>query len=250
MSIIRTLFAHDATQWVLRNIDTLPKRARFRAYNAIRNLEWADTAFEAAIPIPATYCALHATEEAVAAFVSCAKECGYGDDAKINIRDHEAKAAVSLLTQAVINALQGVSPAVAYHEEKDVVAARLSFDGEHSFGPASLGMVEFFDGPEKTKTAEHLTDVLHKQFKDQTALRHEVRRIQTARNAIFYANEKGVPTGFHEPQETLERECKIVLALVWGAIDLYDKKSYKLPLVVQALRTATLLIEDLKANKK
>ncbi|MEY8099674.1 hypothetical protein AB9F29_20040 [Falsihalocynthiibacter sp. S25ZX9] len=73
MSVINEIMQNEAAAWINSQINELPDRAKFRASSALR---WANGIFDSDMPIPACFCALHATEEAVAAFISCAKECG------------------------------------------------------------------------------------------------------------------------------------------------------------------------------
>lgn len=113
MSVIDQMMQLEAARWINEKIKDLPDSAKFRAASAIRSLQWANANYDAAMPIPAAYFALHATEEAVASFICCAKACGYGAHAKINLKDHQAKATVSLLAQKVANLLEPYQPAIA-----------------------------------------------------------------------------------------------------------------------------------------
>ena len=91
MTEIERIMQLEVSGWIREKIKELPDSGKFRAVSAIRSLQWANANYVAGMPIPAAYFALHATEEAVASFISCAKDCHYGDDAKINLRDHQAR---------------------------------------------------------------------------------------------------------------------------------------------------------------
>jgi hypothetical protein len=249
MSVIDKIMSEEAAKWVNLKIEELPDRAKFRAYNSIRSLNWANTIFyEADLPIPACYCAMHATEEAIAAFISSAKESGYGDDAKINIKDHQAKATISLLSQKLSNILSKYSPAVAHEPKSDTLVARLSCNGELIYHPASVHLIHFRDS--KDHVAENFFDDVVKMFdSDIGSLRNAVLNIQEARNGMFYADSCGYPSGFDAPEQSLERECQISLGLIWASIDIHRSKGELAPLIVQVLRTANMIIAELKISK-
>lgn len=247
MGSIDRIMSCEPAKWVNAKIDELPDRAKFRAFNSIRSLNWANIIYEAGLPIPACYCALHATEEAVAAFISSAKISGYGDDAKINILDHQSKATISLLTQKMSNILQQYSPAVAFDPKNDALAARLSHNGEYVYNVASVDLIHFRDS--ENRVSEDFFDELVKMFGDIKELKNAILIGQNARNKIFYADSEGYPTGFDKPEDSLERECQVSLGLIWASIEIHRRKGELSPLIVQALRTANLVISELKKGK-
>lgn len=67
MSVIDDIMQKETAVWINHEIADLPDRAKFRASSSMRSLKWANDIFDADIPIPACFCALHATEEAKAA---------------------------------------------------------------------------------------------------------------------------------------------------------------------------------------
>jgi hypothetical protein len=238
----------DPARWINSKISELPDEAKFRAFNSIRFLNWANTIYNIELPIPACYCALHATEEAVAAFISSAKMSGYGDDAKsINIRDHQAKATVSLIAQKISILLQHYNPAIAVDPKSGILAARFTQNGEHVYRTASLNLVHFLDA--RNHIASDFFAELVKMFGDIQELKRKITQGQEGRNAIFYASNKGIPAGFNEPEKTIERECKLSLGLIWASIDIHQSKGELLPFVVQAFRTANRTLEELKKKK-
>jgi len=244
MSVIDEIMRRESAAWISGQIDELPDRGKFRASSALRSLQWANGIFDAGMPIPACFCALHATEEAVAAFVSCAKECGYDEAKNINIKDHAAKATVSLLAQKVSGILLRYKVAVALNPKSQALAARYIAEGQTHYNEASTKLFDYRDDEENVQPDFY--DELVKMFGDVKELKKAVRVVQEARNTIFYASSKGYPTGFEDPSESLSRECQLTLGLIWGAIDLTRNAGQKIPFIEQALRTANIVIADLK----
>ena len=196
------------------------------------------------MPIPACYCALHATEEAVAAFISCAKELDYGDDAKINIRDHQAKATVSLIVQIIVKALRPLNLAIAFDPKSDAIIARYDLKGEQVYAPAKAELLCFL--ADEHSAVVDFFDYAIQSFGGVTNLTNEVKRGQDIRNKIFYASNDGVPTGFIDPVKCFERECQVSLSLIWACIDMSRNNRIKIPIISQALRTANIVIKELK----
>ena len=137
MSVIDQIMQGEPGAWIASQVNELPERGKFRAANALRSLQWANGIFDAGMPIPACFCALHATEEAVASFISCAKECGYDEAKNINIKDHEAKATVSLMAQKVSDILFPYQVAIAVNPNTQTLAARYIVDGQTHYSEAS-----------------------------------------------------------------------------------------------------------------
>lgn len=247
MNAIEEIMRLDAAKWINRRVEDLPDSGRFRASSAIRSLQWASRNLEAEMPIPAAYFALHATEEAVAAFVSCAKECGYGDDAKINLRDHKAKATVSLLAQKTSNFLTDFAPAIAVDPSGDRLMARFTVDGQLQFCEASTNLFHFTRGKDGDRKEDFL-DELVEAFGDIGRLKDAVAMGQEARNEILYATGNALPTGFLDPEASLRRECQLTLGLIWAAIDMTRSKRGGIAFIAQALRTTMLVIEDMSSK--
>ncbi|CUH52645.1 hypothetical protein [Shimia marina] len=244
MSVIDEIIQRESAEWIISQIDGLPDRGKFRAASALRSLQWANGIFDAGMHIPACFCALHATEEAVAAFISCAKECDYNEAKDINIKDHAAKATVSLLAQKVSEILLQYKVAVALNTKPRTLIARYILDGQTHYNEASTKLFHYCD--DEGTMLPDFYDELVKMFDDVNELKKTVRVGQEARNTIFYASSKGYPTGFDDPSESLCRECQLTLGLIWGAIDLTRNAGQKIPFIEQALRTANIVIADLK----
>lgn len=247
MSVIDSLMRLETAAWINSRIGELPDRAKFRASSALRSLQWANDIYEANMPIPACFCALHATEEAVAAFISCAKVYGYADARMINIKDHADKATISLLAQKVSNLLTPYKVAVALNPETDNLVLRYVLDDKTYYSDASAKLFHFRD--DKEKPLSDFYDELVDMFGDIAELITAVRRGQEARNKIFYATSTGYPTGFDTPEVSLAREGQISLGLIWAALDIKRNEGELIPFFKQALRTANIVIAELKKKE-
>ncbi|WP_417597366.1 hypothetical protein [Pararhodobacter oceanensis] len=244
MSVITPIMQLEAASWIENQIVELPDRAKYRAYSAVRSLKWANDIYKADMPIPACFCALHATEEAVAAFISCAKVRGYADAKCINITDHAEKATVSLLAQKVSNILQPYKIALALDPNQDVLVSRHIVDGKVYYNEASATLFHFLD--DKGDMSPDFYEELVETFGNVDELISAVRLGQKARNEIFYATSTGYPTGFDTPEELLIRECQLSLGLIWGAVDINRNGDQLIPFFSQALQTAKILVGKLK----
>lgn len=249
MNAIEEIMQLEAAKWIGAKIAELPDRARYRAYSAIRSLQWASRNFHFDMPIPAAYFALHATEEAVAAFVSSAKACGYGEDAKaINLKDHLAKATVSLLAQKLSNFLADFKPGIAVEPAKDLLLVRFTVDEVMRVQEASTSLFHFTNGPDTERKPDFLDEVVG-SFGDIQALMQEVKRGQEVRNEIFYATGAGLPSGFLDPEASLRRECGLTLGLIWAAIDINRNQAEPIAFIAQALRTANRVIDEVRSQR-
>lgn len=196
------------------------------------------------MPVPACFCALHATEEAVAAFISCAKEYGYANAKMINIKDHSAKATVSLLASKISNILISYHVAVAVNPKTESLAARYLVDGQTHYNDASTKLFHFIDDQEQIRPDFY--DELVSMFGDVAELKEAVKSGQETRNEIIYATSTGYPSVFKKPNESLARECQLSLGLIWAALDMKRNDGELIPFVEQALRTANMVITELK----
>lgn len=248
MSVIDPILSHEVSQWIIQKISELPNTAKFRAFNSIRSLHWANKIYEAGLPIPACYCALHATEEAVAAFVSCAKYCKYGDDAKINIKGHDEKIMVSLLVEKIVEFIQDYKPAIAFDKNTDAIISKLTVDGQPQYNPASTKLIAVFDDSNNLETDFY--EKFINTFGGINDLVEAISKGQNLRNDLFCASDKGYPKGFVKPEQLLKRECQATLSLIWAALDIYKNKDEQIPFIVQALKTANLVISQLNQKKK
>lgn len=251
MTEIERIMQLEASLWIIEKIKELPDSGKFRAASAVRSLKWANANYEAGMPIPAAYFALHATEEAVASVISCAKDCcSYGDDAKINLRDHQAKATVSFLAEQVSRFLAELKIYLAVNPQSDTLVAKMTIDDkDRLYDPASTKLFHFTDGQSADPKPDFL-DELIKEVGKIEKLKKSVTDGQEARNTILYATKTGLPTGFLEPEASLKRECLLTLGLIWVGLDVVRNSDEQIPFVAQALRTANLVIGSMKKKKQ
>ena len=248
MTPIDKIMQTPEAKWVDHQIAHLPDRVKFRAASALRSLKWSSQIYDLGLAIPASYFALHATEEAVAAFVTCAKVHGYGDDANINLRDHRQKSVVSLLVQNVGSLLEQFKLGVALHPKSGKIAVRYLHESNVAHAEASTGLINVVNS--EGEFTPDFYDQIQRQLGDVEVIKNEVTRIQEGRNHILYASKKGLPTGFLDPEGQLRRECMLTLALVWVCIDIKEHGGERIPFIQQALRTANIVISDLESKKR
>ncbi|MBL1405714.1 MAG: hypothetical protein COC00_006995 [Rhizobiales bacterium] len=248
MSVIDKIMQRDIALWICDQIKDLPDRAKYCAYNSVRSLEWANNIFEAGLPIPASYCALHATEEAVAAFIYCAKECGYGDIANINTKDHAEKATISLFAEKITKILKDYNVAIAFNKNNNTLTVKFEIDSKVYYQEATTKLFSFRD--DNQDQSQNFYNEFIKMFSDTEELKNSILSGQEARVKIFYATKTGLPTGFLKPEPQLERECQLSLGLIWAAVDIKNHKGEIIPFIDQALRTANMVIAEFKSKKK
>lgn len=211
------IFQSDASRWILSKIPELNDSSKYRADNSIRFTIWANELKETAPPV-ASFCAIHAIEEAVAAFICAAKTCGHTRRAKdVNIHDHLSKALVSIFAQRASLAAHQGRLGVAVHPDGKSLAYRLP-DGE-GYRYSSLHLSVFYVDFDETSGAED------RQFLGQVPMlddiETEVKRVANSRNGVLYASDNGSPTGFLDIETEVERAKAISLGLIWGSIDLH-----------------------------
>jgi hypothetical protein len=231
MSVLSGVIDHNVSEWIKTKIPHLQKGSRFRAYNAIRFLIWADEIFEIT-PIVSAFCAMHATEEAVAAFIEAAKKHGYKEHAKsINLHDHKSKALVSILIQRVSVAAESAKLSFAWHKERDCLAIRYQSEGNYQYQDLHLSIFEI---PELGQSSKQFTASLG-EMPTLEDIEAEIEKLVSARNGLIYASSKGSPTGWKNPDTSLIRDAKIALGLIWATIDLSEKSIGNAPIVEHLL---------------
>lgn len=243
MTPIDKIMQTEPAQWVDAQILSLPDRAKFRAANAIRSLSWASEIYKTGLPIPSAYFALHAVEEAVAAFVSCAKIYSYGSDANINLKDHRQKAVASLIVQTVGILLESWEIGTAVHPESGKIIVRYTANGEVHHRVATTKLIDVLNAD--GELAADFFDQIEKKFEDTEKLKIEVGWHQNIRNQLIYADKDSLPTGFINPEPELRRACMLTLGLLWASIDIKDHGKDHIPFVEQALRTANIVISQI-----
>ncbi len=162
----------------------------------------------------------------------------------INIKDHSAKATVSLLASKISNILISYHVAVAVNPKTESLAARYLVDGQTHYNDASTKLFHFIDDQEQIRPDFY--DELVSMFGDVAELKEAVKSGQETRNEIIYATSTGYPSVFKKPNESLARECQLSLGLIWAALDMKRNDGELIPFVEQALRTANMVITELK----
>jgi hypothetical protein len=234
MSIVDEILSKPESQWVLARIDKLQGRAKYCAFNAVRFLRSADNILVHE-PIAAAFCAMHATEEAVASVICSAKTNGYSGLAKsVNIRDHKQKAVVSLFAESCVAFVQDHQPAIAYHPEKDILAIRVSTSDGFQYNDLSLSVFGFNSNLEN-KSLDNITQVFVNRFLSRENLMKEIENAADLRNKILYASNTGYPSGFTDPEQALHRAAQLTIGLVWAAVDMVVNSGVQQPIVKQIL---------------
>lgn len=228
MTNTKSTLDHELASWIIEKIGELEGRSKFCAHNAIRFLHWANETIETS-HIVSSFCAMHATEEAVAAFISAAKAYGHGEFAKkINLHDHLSKALVSILAQRISILASKGKLAVAVHMSGDHLALRIpkGKDGYH-FGHLHLSSFRIGQSTERD-IKEH---TLLGDLPPLEELRKEVAKGADMRNKLLYASNKGFPSEDIDAEASLKRETQLSLGLIWAAVDLRYEHDQEVPFV-------------------
>lgn len=217
MAVLDNFFEAEAASWVVEKIDVLDGRAKFCAYNALRYLKWANETFSVS-PLVSNFNGLHATEEAVACFISSGVRFGGKANAsKIRLKEHKTKALVSILAQRFLRSIDGHKVRFAVSPNHDNLVFDLPVVEGGWRGEFHLSQLRLMDHEAEARTdwqklgdRPHLDDIFE-----------EMAKVSKARNALLYADDEGVPTGFVDPEEALIRDAKLTFGLVWAAVDLH-----------------------------
>ncbi|MDP3341984.1 hypothetical protein [Frigidibacter sp.] len=161
---------------------------------------------------------MHATEEAVAAFISAAKAHGPKTHAKqVNLHDHTSKALVSIYAQRLTILIAQGDLAISWNPKNNALAYRIMLDHEYRYGDLHLSVFRTQKGPDGTK--DGYAEIGNLPSVDE--LLEEAKRVADIRNKLLYASNTGIPTGFINVDDALDREAKLSLGLIWAAIDLH-----------------------------
>lgn len=219
----------EISQWIINKIEKLDERAKYSSFNSIRFLNWSTTSFNAS-PIVASFCAMHATEEAVAAFISAAHTQNHKThENKINWRNHKGKALVSIFAQRISLLLAQGNLSIAIHPSQDVLAYRAPADDGYHYGALHLSSFSLSnDDGEASGIPLGDTPSL-----DDVAT--EATRIAKLRNDLLYATETGYPTGFDNPEYEVARNTALSIGLIWAAVDMYMHPDHNRLIVDQIL---------------
>lgn len=215
MTTIHSILDHDTTKWIGSNIDHLNGRDKFCALNAIRFLVWADEIFEIS-PIVASFCAVHATEEAVVSFISAAKKSGHEKYAKsVNLRSHPNKALVSILANRLANSAEKGKLGFSVNPNGDCLAYRLPTNEGYQYGDLHLSIFRL--GDSDGQNLDKYTPLGDLPSLDE--VKKEATDWADVRNKLIYATDKGFRSGFERPMDALIKQAQLSLGLIWAAID-------------------------------
>lgn len=240
------ILEHEVSRWIKEGVSSLEGgRAKFCSVNSLRFLGWANEVFETS-PIVASFCALNATEEAVAAFIAAAKKHGHKQFAKqVNLHDHQSKALISVFAQRCSRAAKQGRLAIAVSQERDKLAFRLPGESGYRYGPLHLSSFRIYSNIEAPGNGQ----IALGSMPPVEDLQEEVRRVAEARNKLLYATNTGVQTGFKSPEASLLRETQLSLGLIWATVDMYMNPDQDRPFINQVLEGMASLSTNGKHKK-
>lgn len=249
MTIASELMSTETAQWIWKNArERLSGRAKHCSLNAWQYLIYADQIAGIAPPV-AFFCATHAVEEAVAAFIWSAKAHGYKNDAKlINVKDHRHKSVVTEFARMVADDAGRAKMSFTLHQEKDDLFARIDSDEGPKIYHLNLGLISYNPDYEDT-TSDQALDAFASNFSDDRTMVKVINDRADFRNKAIYAGENGSFTMSAEALELQLRQHSIIaIGLIWAAMDMSRHEGQRAAFVIQALG-AVKRISD-KAAKK
>ncbi|TPN33196.1 hypothetical protein [Mesorhizobium sp. B1-1-6] len=249
--VVKALIDHPVADWVYRRAnEQLSGRALSCAVNARNHLVRAQKIADAEISSTIAYfCATHATEEAVAAFIASAKMHGYRKLAgKVNIHDHAQKAVVSAYAQIISGHAEELKLVVAHNPAADDVLARIRIGGEETVYPLRLRLFSFNEDGEDP-SSEAAFDAFRSWFPDRAAMVERVRERASFRDKALYAGDDGGPAlSRQQLDDGLREHTLLTLGLIWAAMDVTSHKEPE-PFVVQVLGAISTVIDQVRPSK-
>ena len=225
----REILNAEISQWIINKIDKLEGRAKFCSLNAVRFLHWSNDVFDAS-PIVASFCAMHATEEAVAAFISAAKVHSHKKYAgKVNLHDHKNKALISIIAQRISLLLAQGSVSIAILPNQDVLAYRAPTEAGYRHDALHLSSFSLGDDTSEANA------ILLGDTPSLEDVANESSRVAELRNYLIYATNTGYPTGFDNPEYEVARNTALSIGLIWAAVDMYMHPDHNRLIVDQIL---------------
>lgn len=214
---VNAIFQSKVSRWIIEKLPLLSDSSKYRADNAIQFAVWAKELQGTAPPV-SSFCALHAVEEAVSAFISAAKTCGHTDRAKrVNTHDHLSKALVSIFAGRLSRAAHQGRLAIAIHPDGNSLAYRIPNGDGYSYDRLHLSAFHIdFEGTSEAQDRNYLGTV--PMLEDIQA---EMKRVADGRNKAIYASSHGRPTGFVNMETDINNCLYVTLGLVWATIDLH-----------------------------
>jgi len=238
-SELAAVFGHEISQWIIEQANALEKsRTKYCCINALNFLKWGCEIIEIS-PVVATFCALNATEESVAAFISAAKRHGHPDQAKkIDLHNHKSKALVSIFAARCSSLAKRGNLAIAVAPDRKSLAYRIPCKDRYQYGPLHLSLLRL--SSDADKSGEDTILKVGENPEPEELLR-EIEKVAEARNNLLYATNKGVTPGFKNPEASLLREIKLSLGLIWAAVDICKNPEHHRPFVEQLLQEMTVI---------
>lgn len=231
---IRPILEHETAHWLQRRAAAdLKGRALACAVNARNFLVRAEkTAKDSTIV--SYFCATHATEEAVAAFVSACKSAGYPEAKAINLHDHKDKATVSAFAQFITGHLHDAGLSIAHEPGEDVLVARVRNGDAVQHYPLGLHLFTF-NKDIQSETHFDAFEGFSALFGSPEDMRRHIVTRSTFRDKALYASSGGAPA---MPEDILGLQLQdhafLTLGLIWAAIDVINHRQRE-PFVIQVL---------------
>tara|TARA_R110002012_G_scaffold144079_2_gene302263 strand:+ start:120 stop:875 length:756 start_codon:yes stop_codon:yes gene_type:complete len=246
LSASSEILEHEVARWIIDNAHNLEScRAKFCSINSLRFLRWAHEVFETS-PIVASFCALNATEEAVAAFIAAAKKHGHKQYAKkVNLHNHQSKALISVFAQRCSGVAKQGGLAIAVAPNRDALAFRLPTENDYCYGNLHLSSFRIHPNIETPSGG----DITLGAMPALEELQAEVGKVADARNKLLYATDTGIQTGFKDPQSSLLRETQLSLGLIWATVDMYMNPDRDRPFIDTVLEGMASLNAKEKVKK-
>ena len=197
----------------------------------------------------AYFCATHATEEAVAAFIASAKKHGYRKlAAKVNVRDHAQKAVVASYVQIIAGYAQDMKLAVTHHPETDDVMARVRIGDVDAVYPLSLRLFSFNENGEDP-SSEAAVEAFASLFSNTEEMIERVHKRANFRDQALYAGDEGGPALTRKQlDEGLREHTFLTLGLIWAAMDVTSHTEQE-PFVAQTLGAILSVINIVRPPK-
>lgn len=231
---IRHIFDAEISNWLHRQMEAkLRGRAFTCAVNARNFLIRAQKIAEISTVV-SYFCATHATEEAVACFVSACKMAGYPEAKEINLHDHKHKAAVAAFAQFVSGHAQAIGLCIGYEPKGDALVVRIRDGDGFQYYPLGVHLFTFNEDRESDAHIEAFGGFSN-LFESQEAMLASVVERSAFRDRALYASDDGAPG---MPAESLALQLQdhafLTLGLIWAAIDVV-RRDKREPFIVQVL---------------
>ena len=231
---IRPILEHEIAHWLQRRAAAdLKGRALACSINARNFLVRAEKIAKDST-IVSYFCATHATEEAVAAFVSACKSAGYPEAKAINLHDHKNKASVSAFAQFISGHLHDTGLSIAHRPDDDVLVARIPDGDEIQYFPLGLHLFTFNED-RQSETHKNAFEGFSSLFGSPEDMRRHIVTRSTFRDRALYASKGGAPAmSIDVLARQLQDHTFLTLGLIWAAIDVVSHRERE-PFVIQVL---------------